>query len=186
MNVAVGDTVTFTYNNRHNVYVHPSGTCDRAGATLLGDNDAGSVTYTFDTAETVTFACQAGSHCESGQIITITAGGSSGGGGEVCELHSNCGGQVWNDCASSCPEICGQPGAMICNTMCNAWYDCPNGQFFDAEAGGVCVAESDCTSVFELPPGVSMGRPFTKSASLTKSAPPVTAVIEERTSDWSF
>lgn len=167
------------------VYVHPSGTCDRAGATLLGDNAAGSVTYSFDAAGTVTFACQAGTHCEAGQIVTITAGG--GGGAAACEIASDCGGQVWNDCASSCPEVCGQPAPMVCNFACNAVYDCPDGQYFDVDAGGVCVAsEADCAAgEFELPPGVAMGRPFTKSAPVTKGVP-VTATAEERTSDWSF
>ena len=73
MSVEVGDTVTFSYNSYHNVYIHPTGTCDRDGGSLLGGNDAGSVTYTFTEPGPVTFACQAGSHCDSGQIVTITA-----------------------------------------------------------------------------------------------------------------
>ena len=73
IDVAVGDTVTFTYNSYHNVFIHPSGDCSHDGSTELGGNDAGSVTYTFTEAGPITFACQAGSHCDSGQIVTITA-----------------------------------------------------------------------------------------------------------------
>merc|ERR1711988_1008673 len=77
MAVNVGDTVTFNFNNYHNVYIHPSGTCDTADAVLLGDSDAGSASYTFELAETVTFACQVGNHCDAGQIVTITAAASA-------------------------------------------------------------------------------------------------------------
>jgi len=71
MNVAVGDSLTFTYNAYHNVYLHPSGSCDTDGATLLGDNSAGTATYDFSEPGTFTFACQVGSHCDAGQIITV-------------------------------------------------------------------------------------------------------------------
>jgi hypothetical protein len=73
MQVSVGDTITFTYSSSHNVYLHPSGSCDQNNAELVGDTDAGSVTYTFDAAGTYTFACNVGSHCNQGQIITVTA-----------------------------------------------------------------------------------------------------------------
>ena len=51
--------MTFSYNSYHNVYIHLSGTCDRDGGSLLGGNDAGSVTYTFTEPGPITFACQA-------------------------------------------------------------------------------------------------------------------------------
>eukprot|EP01052_Picozoa_sp_SAG31_P038999 SAG31_NODE_5318_length_2613_cov_1.905330_4_plen_191_part_00 len=77
MAVAVGDTVTFNFNSNHNVYIHPSGNCDTTDAILLGDNDAGSASYTFDSEETVTFACEVNGHCVAGQIVTISASGST-------------------------------------------------------------------------------------------------------------
>jgi hypothetical protein len=37
-----------------------------------------------------------------------------------CVQGEDCGGQVWNDCGTSCPAMCGEPVAMICNMMCVA------------------------------------------------------------------
>ncbi|CAJ1931020.1 unnamed protein product [Cylindrotheca closterium] len=69
----VGDTVTFNYENFHNVYIHPTGDCDEMGSVLVGEN-AGPALYTFseeDAGQTITFACDIGSHCEAGQIISF-------------------------------------------------------------------------------------------------------------------
>jgi hypothetical protein len=55
----------------------------------------------------------------------------------ACTQGSDCGGQIWNTCASSCPSICGTPDAMICNMMCNQAFECPFGQCFN-EATGAC------------------------------------------------
>jgi hypothetical protein len=69
----VGDSVTFTYSSNHNVYIHPTGDCSEDGRIMVGDNNASPVTYTFTADEvgtTVVFACDTGSHCESGQIIS--------------------------------------------------------------------------------------------------------------------
>eukprot|EP00980_Cylindrotheca_fusiformis_P014448 scaffold3857_cov127-Cylindrotheca_fusiformis.AAC.5 len=76
---AVGDTVTFTYQTNHNVYIHPTGDCSDAGAELVGDNQASPASYTFDESDagtTVTFACDVADHCETGQIIKFTIPGS--------------------------------------------------------------------------------------------------------------
>ena len=56
----------------------------------------------------------------------------------TCTLGSDCGGQVWNDCGSSCPSICGTPPGM-CNMMCNAAYQCGQDQCWN-EATGACEA----------------------------------------------
>eukprot|EP00588_Corethron_pennatum_P020657 CAMPEP_0194313516 /NCGR_PEP_ID=MMETSP0171-20130528/10399_1 /TAXON_ID=218684 /ORGANISM="Corethron pennatum, Strain L29A3" /LENGTH=198 /DNA_ID=CAMNT_0039068525 /DNA_START=39 /DNA_END=635 /DNA_ORIENTATION=+ len=76
LSFSVGDSLTFTWSGRtHNVFVHPSGTCEETSATeVAGTGAAGDVRYDF-TAEdvgTVTFACDVGSHCEQGQLLVVT------------------------------------------------------------------------------------------------------------------
>eukprot|EP01052_Picozoa_sp_SAG31_P003978 SAG31_NODE_159_length_21911_cov_12.220750_14_plen_128_part_00 len=76
----------------------------------------------------------------------------------TCVLGDDCGGQEWNDCGTACPPVCGEALPAFCIMMCNAGYQCSGStEWFDPEVGQ-CVAESDCTTEFELPPGVSMGR----------------------------
>lgn len=58
-----------------------------------------------------------------------------------CALHSDCGGQLWNECGTSCPLICGVARASVCNMMCNAQYECPYMTCFD-EAAGVCQTQT--------------------------------------------
>ena len=58
LEVAVGDTITFTYESAHNVYLHPSGDCTTNDAVQVGDNDAGTATYTFNHPGSFTFACE--------------------------------------------------------------------------------------------------------------------------------
>ena len=57
----------------HNVFVHPSGDCTEDGATLVGDTSPATYTVTdADVASgSITFACDVGSHCESGMILTF-------------------------------------------------------------------------------------------------------------------
>jgi len=69
--VNVGDAVRFTYAPFHNVYLHPRGSCDEAGSTLVGAEDDSPVTFVFDQAGTYTFACQIPGHCAQGQIVTF-------------------------------------------------------------------------------------------------------------------
>mmetsp|Transcript_32767 Transcript_32767/g.79414 ORF Transcript_32767/g.79414 Transcript_32767/m.79414 type:complete len:176 (-) Transcript_32767:104-631(-) len=71
--VKVGETVTFNYGQGHNVYIHPTGTCDETGGILVGPN-GGPASYTFtanDAGRIITFACDVGFHCEAGQIISF-------------------------------------------------------------------------------------------------------------------
>jgi plastocyanin len=67
---SVGDTVTFSWDGGHNVFLHPTGTCDDAGATEVSSSSP--VIYTFTEAGSFTFACDVGEHCENGQILTFT------------------------------------------------------------------------------------------------------------------
>jgi hypothetical protein len=55
---SVGDTVTFSWGGTHNVFLHPTGTCDATGATVVGSS-SGAV-YTFAAAGSFTFACEVG------------------------------------------------------------------------------------------------------------------------------
>ena len=95
-----------------------------------------------------------------------------------CAQGEDCGGQVWNDCGTSCPALCGQPPMMMCNMMCNAAFQCPNNLSFD-DVAGQCVSAEDCTNQFVLPPGMALGRPF-----LTVAEAPSTASPVEVLSDW--
>ena len=72
---SAGDKVSFVWNYFHNVYIHPTGNCSTDGRTLVGSESP--AVYTFTEADEakgeVTFACDVGSHCESGQKITFVA-----------------------------------------------------------------------------------------------------------------
>ena len=56
------------------MYTHPSGECDESGAVLVGNTSPVTYTVTADdvTSGSITFACDVGSHCESGMIQTFT------------------------------------------------------------------------------------------------------------------
>ena len=95
-----------------------------------------------------------------------------------CVQGTDCGGQVWNDCGTSCPALCGEPPMQMCNMMCNAAFQCPRALSWDAEVGA-CVAADDCTVQFVLPPGMAIGRPFLTVAEVPSTASPV-----EVLSDW--
>jgi len=81
MTASVGDTLKFTWNKNsfHNVYVMPDAAavtaCDFTGATELcasRTGDDGSCETTLSTLPAY-FACKVGSHCTSGQHLTVTA-----------------------------------------------------------------------------------------------------------------
>ncbi len=57
-----------------------------------------------------------------------------------CRRGEDCGGQVWNSCGTSCPDICGKPRPEACIENCVRGYQCPIGQCFD-ETAGVCGRE---------------------------------------------
>eukprot|EP00329_Picozoa_sp_Boothbay-MS584-11_P006497 55959_4 len=45
MDAWIGETVGFSWDSNHNVYIHPSDTCDTEGAIFVGD-ESGATTYT--------------------------------------------------------------------------------------------------------------------------------------------
>jgi hypothetical protein len=80
----VGDTATFgwdNFDNFHDVYVHPSGDCDKTGRSLVGASSGDSATYTFmeDDVGELVFVCDVGTptHCEEGMILTFTVSAST-------------------------------------------------------------------------------------------------------------
>eukprot|EP01050_Picozoa_sp_SAG11_P022030 SAG11_NODE_4056_length_2084_cov_1.550630_1_plen_481_part_00 len=78
---------------------------------------------------------------------------------EACEQGDDCGGQVFTECGTACPNICGSYARGECNRMCVAEHQCPNGGWFDSAHGGCVEAEEDCTDgITELPPGIAIGR----------------------------
>lgn len=76
--VNVGDRVVFNWSAGHNVYVHPTHTCDTANRELVGLEGGASYTFTEDDAAAgkVTFACDEPFHCVGGQIVTFVLDGS--------------------------------------------------------------------------------------------------------------
>ena len=80
-----------------------------------------------------------------------------------CNPGDECGGQIFTECGTSCPLVCGNPPPMMCNRMCFIGYQCDQGgelPWYDNNLHR-CVAESECSEQISLPPGVSIGRPFT-------------------------
>jgi plastocyanin len=81
MDAAVGDAINFKYASFHNVYLHPSGSCDRSDSMLVGGDGEGGgegASYTFTGPGRYTFACQVGSHCDAGQILTVNVAAAGG------------------------------------------------------------------------------------------------------------
>jgi len=80
LSVSVGDSLTFSWTNYHNVYIHSSGTCDQTEAILVGGPDDSPVTHTFRAVDvgtvffacdvsTVFFACDVSMHCRYLQVF---------------------------------------------------------------------------------------------------------------------
>jgi len=73
MEAKVGDSLTFTWRGRHNVYQMPSyeafTTCDFSSATNLGSNSG--VEVTLDSLPAY-FACEVSGHCMAGQKLAVT------------------------------------------------------------------------------------------------------------------
>lgn len=99
-----------------------------------------------------------------------------------CTQGTDCGGQIWNDCGTSCPALCGEPPLMMCNMMCNAGFQCPNELSWDAVVGA-CVRGDECTNQFVLPPGMALGRPFLTAQEAPSTASPI-EVLSQAVSDW--
>ena len=96
----------------------------------------------------------------------------------TCVLGDDCGNQVWTECGTSCPPICGSPEPMICNMMCNVGYQCPHGLWWDNDTGN-CVESESCSEIFILPPDIAIGIPFIKE---TKN---IVSDIVYRKNDWN-
>ena len=96
----------------------------------------------------------------------------------TCVLGDDCGNQVWTECGTSCPPICGSPEPMICNMMCNIGYQCPQGLWWDNDTGN-CVSLESCSEPLSLPPDIAIGRPFIKE---TKNI--VSDIVHEN-NDWN-
>lgn len=210
MTAAVGDTVTFTYSDYHNVFLQSGAAgqapCDPSGATQVGGNTDSPASFTFTEAGAYTFACHAGSHCDNGQIVTFTVGGGGGAGecngccppgadcfapdpaccAERCASGDDCGGQEWTDCGSPCAPVCGQGGGMICAEVCMTGFFCPRtrGGTQSWDPGTLsCVEATECSiDPVELPPGIAIGRPFT----LGDMAVPAVSGVVEMESDWAL
>ena len=94
ISVNVGDTIAFVMGPGHNVFIHPSLSCDPAGALFIGD--LAETTYTFQpedgspAGKPMFFACDVGPHCDLGMQIAVnvfstesTSSGSSSSGGST-------------------------------------------------------------------------------------------------------
>ena len=68
-----------------------------------------------------------------------------------CVQGADCGGQVWTDCGSSCPLICGQPPADMCMAMCQSEYQCSAGTCFN-DRTGTCVNDEGAAPSDPAPP----------------------------------
>lgn len=79
-----------------------------------------------------------------------------------------CGGQIWNECGSSCPGVCGERLSQMCNEMCVPSYQCPPSRPMWDEGASSCTVAAECSGLLghnstgpgTLPPGVAIGRPF--------------------------
>ena len=91
-------------------------------------------------AEMCTENCVAEYQCPSGQCFNDRTGACAA--VEECTQGAGCGGQVWSDCGTACPLVCGQPAAEMCTENCVAEYQCPSGQCFN-DRTGACAAVED-------------------------------------------
>merc|ERR1712166_1040582 len=74
----VGDTISFSWNIGHNVYIHPTMNCDLDGAIFVGDTSTTEYTFTdADDGKDIFFSCDIGNgaHCQNGQSLIVTVGG---------------------------------------------------------------------------------------------------------------
>ena len=102
----------------------------------------------------------------------------------ACTQGADCGGQVWNDCGTSCPLICGQPEAQMCNMMCNAAFQCPSRTPWWDDVAGTCVSVDACTIGLPGGPDLAIGRPFLKYDPTPHKMTPITSTAVGGASDW--
>lgn len=84
----VGTTIMFSWSGTHNVYIHPSGTCDENGAIPVADGSVTSGSYTFtdsDVGKNIYFACDIASHCEDHGMHVSVFVAAAGGDGPVLD-----------------------------------------------------------------------------------------------------
>ena len=73
----VGDKITFLVNPGHDVFLHPSRTCDETGAVFIGDSSI-EASYTFTETDGSPegtdhmFVCGVGNHCDLGMQLLVT------------------------------------------------------------------------------------------------------------------
>ncbi|KAL7573399.1 hypothetical protein ACA910_006505 [Epithemia clementina (nom. ined.)] len=73
-NAIVGDTITFLFaTGEHNVYIHPSQSCDPTNHVLVGTEGGANYTFTDADIGRVVFVCEVEGHCQedAGQILTV-------------------------------------------------------------------------------------------------------------------
>lgn len=158
MTASVGDTVSFAWSGWHNVYLHPSQSCSTRGATLVGSESTRKGSFKFTKPGKYTFACQVGSHCSMGQIVTFTVGGQGAPPPPPappppappppppsCARGSLCGGQIQTMCGTNCPNICGKPSRPFCNKMCFRGIQCPRNMWWDDSQGKCLSSQYSCT-----------------------------------------
>ncbi|CAJ1943507.1 unnamed protein product [Cylindrotheca closterium] len=74
---APGDVIVFNFDpdGRNDVYIHPTGDCEREDSILIAAQGSGTGNYTFVESEinsTIFFTSQAPMHCSLGQFINVT------------------------------------------------------------------------------------------------------------------
>ncbi|CBY14071.1 unnamed protein product [Oikopleura dioica] len=63
---------------------------------------------------------------------------------EECPAMSECrANEVWNDCGTACPSVCGEPRADFCIEMCISGCECAKG-FIKEGKSGRCIREEQC------------------------------------------
>jgi hypothetical protein len=73
----VGDKITFLVNPGHDVFLHPSLTCDETSAVFIGDSSI-EASYAFTEADGSPegidhlFVCGVGNHCDLGMQLLVT------------------------------------------------------------------------------------------------------------------
>jgi len=66
------------------------------------------------------------------------------------------GGQVFKECGTACPNVCGQEPALFCILSCVIGCQCPDNMWLDHD--GTCVAHEDCSTdiaIHDVEPGTN-------------------------------
>lgn len=90
-----------------------------------------------------------------------------------CVQGDECGGQVWTDCGSACPRLCGQPEPVMCVTVCTPEAQCGNAECFDETTGRCANTPTTCDCC-----GVSLVVSDGGDCPSCKCAPPARACCE--------